>query len=129
MPSISARVEVIEKAPLESAVAVPIAVAPSYRVTVLLTAALPVTLGRATLVIPSPTTLPSLAGIKLRPVGAAGPVLIRVTDRSEGMERLLAASVAVTTRLSMPPFNAVVAVTEKLLLPLVVAESMMPLPS
>ena len=96
-------------APLESAVAVPTCVEPSNTFTVLLAAAVPVSVGVRSLVIWSPTTPLSveneaIVGAEGAEVGAA---ILTATD-ADAAPVLPAASVAVAVKLWLPVDNAAV---------------------
>ena len=76
--------------------------------------AVPVMVGSATLVMSSPGTPLSLAGASVRPAGAAGTPVSRVTtSASEGAETLATKSVSVAVRLLAPSLSGTVATIDQ----------------
>ena len=76
--------------------------------------AVPVRVGRATLVTPSPRMPLSLAGASARMAGTAGAVVSRVTTSGpDGTDVLLAASVLVAVRVFGPSLSGTVAAMDQ----------------
>src|ERR1700730_6591560 len=93
VPRANAVVAVIDQAPLmASAAPLPISVVPLNSATVLPASAEPVTVGRATLVMPSPGTPLSLAGARARAAGTPGAVSSTLRLRVAGAAGLPARS-------------------------------------